>query len=129
MSVSINVVATQYESFLKAGESYGTVMRKIAEQLNGTPCPKLIEALAKKHAKFYECEFVIGARGAYVFEVDGTRLDSARKSWERNVTKWFVKEKTNTASRQVDKVAVRAKSLKTDFTKAELRRLVKLLGV
>ena len=128
MSVSINVVATQYESFLKAGQSYGTVMRKIAVQLNGTPCPKLIEALAHKHAKFYECEFVIGARGAYVFEVDGTRLESARKCWERNVTKWFAK-KTNTTSKQVDRVALRAKSLKKDFTKAELRKLVALLAI
>ena len=34
-----------------------------------------------------------------------------------------------TVSKQVDKVALRAKKLKADFTKAELRRLVSLLNV
>lgn len=36
---------------------------------------------------------------------------------------------STTSSKQVDKVALRAKSLKKDFTKAELRKLVTLLGV
>ena len=36
---------------------------------------------------------------------------------------------TSTVSRQVDRVAQRATKLKADFTKAELRRLVKLLAV
>jgi hypothetical protein len=74
--------------------SYGDALRKAAEQLGGTPCPTLLEALAKVHATKYQCNYTWNAAGSAVF-YDGdestrdTRNESARKSWERNVMVHF----------------------------------------
>jgi hypothetical protein len=93
-SKQIAAIATQYEAFLTAGMSYGDALRKAAEQLGGTPCPTLLEALAKVHATKYKCNYTWNATGGAVF-YDGaestrdTRNESARKSWERNVMAWF----------------------------------------
>ena len=125
--IAITKVVNAYDNFLSTGKTYGTVMKDIALQLNGTPCPKLIEQLAKVHAKHYRCETALSNRGTWVFEVKGTRHEPARKSWERNVAVFFTKDKP-TSSKQVDRVAQRVKKLKQDFTKAELRRLVALLS-
>jgi hypothetical protein len=69
-------------------------MRETAKALGGTPCPTLLEALAKVHAAKYECNYTWNASGSAVFyngkeSTRETRNDSARKSWERNVMVWF----------------------------------------
>ena len=93
-STQIATIAAKYADFLQAGMSYGDALRKAAEQLGGTPCPTLLEALAKVHATKYQCNYTWNAAGSAVF-YDGdestrdTRNDSARKSWERNVMVWF----------------------------------------
>jgi hypothetical protein len=93
-SINIQSIAAKYEAFLQAGMSYGDALRKAAEQLGGTPCPTLLEALAKVHATKYKCNYTWNATGGAVF-YDGdestrdTRNESARKSWERNVMVHF----------------------------------------
>ena len=95
---TINDVATKYQAFLKAGTSYGEALRKAAQALGGTPCPTLLEALAKVHAAKYQCNYTWNASGGAVF-YDGaestreTRRDDARKSWVRNVMVWFTPER------------------------------------
>ena len=87
-----------YDSFLKAGTSYGEAMRKAAAELGETPCLTLLEGLAKVHAKRYECNFTTGKAGGFVF-YDGaestrdSRNHGADKSWKRNVMVWFTPER------------------------------------
>ena len=83
-----------YGKFLTSGMTYGEAMRKAAAELGGTPCPTLLEALAKVHAAKYECNYTWNASGNAVFyngaeSTRETRHESARKSWERNVMVWF----------------------------------------
>lgn len=120
---SINTITTTYSNYLSAGASYGKTMQEIASKLNGTPCPKLIEALAKTHATHYKCTTVLGNRGNWVFEVKGVRLDSARKSWERNVATFFVK-KSSGVKKQVDAVQSLVKKFNA-LSKAEKARFLK----
>ena len=93
-STQIATIAAKYADYLQAGMSYGDALRKAAEQLGGTPCPTLLEALAKVHATKYQCNYTWNAAGSAVF-YDGdestrdTRNESARKSWERNVMVHF----------------------------------------
>jgi hypothetical protein len=93
-STQIATIAAKYADFLQAGMSYGDALSQAAAALGGTPCPTLLEALAKVHAKKYQCNYTWNAAGSAVF-YDGdestrdTRNDSARKSWERNVMVWF----------------------------------------
>ena len=95
---TINDVATKYQAFLKAGTSYGEALREAAKALGGTPCPTLLEALAKVHAAKYQCNYTWNASGGAVF-YDGkestreSRRDDARKSWVRNVMVWFTPER------------------------------------
>lgn len=87
-----------YDSFLKAGTSYGEAMRKAAAELGETPCLTLLEGLAKVHAKRYGCNFTTGKAGGFVF-YDGaestrdSRNHGADKSWKRNVMVWFTPER------------------------------------
>jgi len=95
---TIATIASNYEAFLKAGGTYGDSLREAARQLGGTPCPTLLEALAKVHAKRYECNYTWNASGSAVFyngkeSTRETRNDSARKSWERNVMVFFKPER------------------------------------
>ena len=39
--IAITKVVNAYDNFLSTGKTYGTVMKDIALQLNGTPCPKV----------------------------------------------------------------------------------------
>ena len=78
-----------YGKFLQSGMTYGEAMRQAAAELGGTPCPTLLEALAKVHANKYGCNYTWNASGSAVFyngteSTRETRNDSARKSWERN---------------------------------------------
>lgn len=87
-----------YAAFLKAGASYGAAMQAAAKALGGTPCPTLLEELAKVHAKRYECSYTWNASGAAVFHTGEestreTRHQAATKSWQRNVMVWFTPER------------------------------------
>ena len=87
-----------YAAFLKAGASYGAAMQAAAKALGGTPCPTLLEELAKVHAKRYECSYTWNTSGAAVFHTGEestreTRHQAATKSWQRNVMVWFTPER------------------------------------
>ena len=92
-TIQTNAV-TAYGKFLQSGLTYGEAMRQAAQELGGTPCPTFLEALAKKHAEKYHCNYTWDGQGRAVF-FDGaestreTRNDAARKSWARNVMVWF----------------------------------------
>ena len=91
---TIAYVADKYAEFLQAGTSYGEALRKAAAKLGGTPCPTLLDALAKVHAAKYKCSYTWNTSGGAVF-YDGkestreSRRDDARKSWQRNVMSHF----------------------------------------
>ena len=90
-----------YGKFLQSGITYGEAMRNAAAELGGTPCPTLLEALAKVHAAKYECNYTWNTSGSAVFyngkeSTRETRHESARKSWERNVMVWFKAPKVQT---------------------------------
>jgi hypothetical protein len=94
---TIQAVATKYSKYLASGISYGDAMRETAKALGGTPCPTLLEALAKVHAAKYECNYTWNAAGSAVFHTGAdstreTRHDAAHKSWQRNVMVWFKSE-------------------------------------
>jgi hypothetical protein len=86
-----------YAEFLKAGTSYAHAMQAVAKSLGGTPCPTLLEGLAKVHAERYGCNYTWDNGRAVFFEgaesTRESRRDDARKSWSRNVMVWFTPEK------------------------------------
>jgi hypothetical protein len=90
----IDNAASDYAKFLDAGASYGASMQALAKALGGTPCPTAMERLAAVHAAKYKCNYTWNTSGDAVF-YDGekstreSRNDAARKSWGRNVMKWF----------------------------------------
>jgi hypothetical protein len=93
-STQIAAIANKYEAFLTAGMSYGDALSQAAAALGGTPCPTLLEALAKVHAKKYHCNYTWNATGSAVFyegdeSTRETRQEAATKSWQRNVMVWF----------------------------------------
>lgn len=90
----IAAIAKQYEAFLTAGMSYGDALRQAAAALGGTPCPTLLEALARVHAAKYQCGYTWNTSGGVVFYTGAestrdTRNEAATKSWQRNVMVWF----------------------------------------
>ena len=94
MTINIQSIANKYKAFLQAGTSYGDALREAAVALGGTPCPTLLDALAKVHAAKYGCNYTWNANGGAVFyegdeSTRDTRNEGARKSWERNVMAWF----------------------------------------
>lgn len=93
-SINVQSIAAKYEAFLQAGMSYGDALSQAAAALGGTPCPTLLEALAKVHAKKYQCNYTWNASGSAVFYTGAestrdTRHEAATKSWQRNVMVWF----------------------------------------
>ena len=94
---NITIIANSYDTYVDAGTSFGSLMRNAAKQLGGTPCPTLLEALAKVHASKYKCNYTWNTSGAAVFHTGAdstreTRHDAAHKSWQRNVMVWFKSE-------------------------------------
>jgi hypothetical protein len=94
---TITKIANEYNAFVDAGASYGALMQSAAKKLGGTPCPTLLEALAKVHASKYKCNYTWDAAGSAVFHTGAestreTRQDAARQSWRRNVMVWFKSE-------------------------------------
>lgn len=111
-SKQIAVIAAKYAEFLQAGMSYGDALSQAAATLGGTPCPTLLDALAKVHAKKYQCNYTWNAAGNAVFytgdeSTRDTRHDAAHKSWQRNVMVWF-KEPTERARAEPTKQRVTA---------------------
>lgn len=111
-SINIQSIAAKYEAFLTAGMSYGDALSQAAATLGGTPCPTLLDALAKVHAKKYQCNYTWNASGNAVFYTGAestrdTRHDAAHKSWQRNVMVWF-KEPTERARAEPTKQRVTA---------------------
>lgn len=111
-SINIQSIANKYAAFLAAGTSYGDALREAAATLGGTPCPTLLDALAKVHATKYKCNYTWNATGGAVFyegaeSTRESRNEGARKSWERNVMVWF-KAPTERARAEPTKMRVTA---------------------
>ena len=73
--------------------------------------------------ELYETEPIMLKTGVLGFERTSAESKALRRAFPVD------KVSTSKVSKQVDRVAQRAKNLNNDFTKAELRRLVKLLAV
>jgi hypothetical protein len=121
-----NKVIADYRAFLKAGTDYGNALRDAAKSLGGTPCPTLLEGLAKVHAEAYKCNYTWSSSGRAVFHTGAestrdTRQDSARQSWQRNVMVHF---KTNESFKaEVDVVAKMIKAMEK-LTPAQRRKVL-----
>lgn len=131
MSTSINTVVTKYAAFLKAGTSYGDALKQAAAEMRGTPCPTLLQALAKVHAAHYACNTTWSATGRAVFHTGAestrdTRHDAAHKSWQRNVMVHFAVGDTTRNHKPVDPVAKLAKAY-AGLTAAQKRRFLAML--
>ncbi len=93
-AININAIAQAYADYVDAGATYGAAMREAAKALGGSPCPTLLEALAKVHAAKYGCNYTWNAIGSAVFyegaeSTRESRNEGARKSWARNVMAHF----------------------------------------
>lgn len=131
-SINTQAIAAKYAAFLKAGTSYGEALRSAAQQLGGTPCPTLLEALAKVHAKHYGCNYSWDSNGRAVFfngeeSTRETRNDAARKSWQRNVmvhflgaTKPITRKHVVVSPKKVDAIV----NVMAGLTKAEANALL-----
>jgi hypothetical protein len=96
MSKAIHIpsIVSAYAKYLSAGASYGAALRDASEALKGAPCPELLEALAKVHAKHFACNVSWSAKGTAVFHTGAestreTRNVAAAVSWSRNVACHF----------------------------------------
>lgn len=131
-SINTQAVAAKYAAFLKAGTSYGDALRSAAQELGGTPCSTLLEALAKVHAKHYGCNYTWDGQGRAVFfsgseSTRETRHDAARMSWSRNVmvhfsvaTKPVTRKHVVVSQRKVDAIV----GVMAGLTKAEVNALL-----
>lgn len=133
-SINIKSIADKYAAFLDAGTSYKDALSEAAKALGGTPCPTLLEALAKVHATKYKCSYTWNATGSAVFyegaeSTRESRNEGARKSWARNVMAHFetAKPKSNkTIPTKVSKGVVAAlQAALVGLTKAEASEAVK----
>lgn len=96
MSKAIHIpsIVAAYAKYLSAGASYGAALREASETLKGAPCPDLLEALAKVHARHFDCNVSWSAKGTAVFHTGAestreTRNVAAAVSWSRNVACHF----------------------------------------
>jgi hypothetical protein len=129
MNATHNHIVTAFDTFLKAGGNFGDQMRAVA--VKGTPCPELIEALARTTAKHFKCHAKISNRGAWAFYTDSEgsdRHEGARTAWKRHVMPW-IKPTEPKVVKQVDKIDAMATRLQKQLSKRELTRLIKLLSV
>ena len=115
----IDNAVNAYGKFLDAGTSYKDAMQAVAKSLGGTPCPTLLEGLAKVHAAKYKCNYSWDGKGRAVFfdgdeSTRGSRRDDARKSWGRNVMVWFTPEKPQAEQSQA-RVSKAHRDLAMDF--------------
>ena len=131
-SVNTKAVVAKYAAFLKAGSTYGEALRHAAQQLGGTQCSTLLEALAKVHAKHYGCNYSWDSNGRAVFftgfeSTRETRHDAARMSWARNVmvhflgaTKPITRKHVVVSPKKVDAIV----NVMAGLTKAEANALL-----
>lgn len=110
-AINIQAIANKYASFLDAGTAYHEVLAQAVKALKGASCPELLEALAKVHAKKYQCNYTWNSNGGAVFHTGAkstrdTRHDAAARSWQRNVACHFSNGATRVApNKSVDPVA------------------------
>lgn len=110
---------TAYGDFLASGMTYGDAMRDAAKSLGGTPCPTLLDALAAVHAEKYKCNYTWNTAGSAVFYTGAestreSRMDSARKSWDRNVMVWFKADKPKKPAKS-QRLTAEARQAAKDF--------------
>jgi len=122
-----NKVIAAYRDFLKAGTTYGTALRDAAKAIGETPCPTLLEGLAKVHAEHFACNYTWNSAGRAVFHTGAestrdTRQESATKSWQRNVMVHF-KTETESFKAEVDPVAKMIKAMEK-LTPAQRRKVL-----
>jgi hypothetical protein len=122
-----NKVIAAYRDFLKSGQTYGDALREVAKSLGETPCPTLLEGLAKVHAEAYKCNYTWNKAGRAVFHTGAkstreTRHETAAKSWQRNVTSHFDKP-AESFKTEVDQVAKMIKAMEK-LTPAQRRKVL-----
>ena len=108
-----------YADYLTSGMTYGDAMRKAAQSIGGTPCSTFLGELAKVHATKYGCNYTWDGQGRAVFYTGAestreSRMDSARKSWDRNVMVWFKADKPKKPATS-KRLSADAKALAMDF--------------
>ena len=129
MNVSIQqqlgVVSKTIVALHKAGSEWKKELTRFKPMYDNAPPAVQVEIrnhVATLVGKLYGVKPTLLKTGVLGFD----RLSGASKALRRLFP---VDKLSTTSSKQVDRVALRATALKKDFTKAELRKLVKLLGV
>ena len=120
LNATQTAAVTAYGEFLKAGGSYADAMQAAAKSLGGTPCPTLLDALAAVHAEKYKCNYTWNTSGSAVFytgteSTRETRMDGARKSWDRNVMVWFTAERKAKKPVKSARLTAEARQAAKDF--------------
>jgi hypothetical protein len=123
----INTIVSAYKNFLNAGASYGAALRDAAKALKGKPCPELMQGLATVHAEHFGCKVSWSAKGSAQFFTGAeysrdARHETARVSWQRNVTVHF-KTETESFKAEVDPVAKMIKAMEK-LTPAQRRKVL-----
>ena len=122
----LNVVSTSIVTLFNAGKDWKAEITKFKPMYDTATHEVRVEIrnhVATLVGTLYKTKPIMLKTGVLGFE-----RDSAESKFLRRVLP-VDRVSTSTTSKQVDRVAQRAKKLQADFTKAELRRLVKLLAV
>ena len=122
----LSVVSTSIVTLFNAGKDWKAEITKFKPMYDKATHEDKVEIrnhVAKLVGTLYKTKPIMLKTGVLGFE-----RDSAESKFLRRVLP-VDRVSTSTTSKQVDRVAQRAKKLQADFTKAELRRLVKLLAV
>ena len=126
-----------YKSYVVSGINFEDTL---AKELNGkahlptATIENLAQTQAEAYGEKYNCTifYRLTTSGRYDFFTDEdctTRQEACRKQWQRKIQPYQKLATSSKVVKQVDKVAVRAKSIQSDFSKAEIKRLIKLLSV
>jgi len=126
IQTQLNKVSASIIALYNAGEDWKTQIEKFKPMYDKAPHAVQVEIrnhVATLVGKLYKTKPIMLKTGVLGFERTSAESKALRRAFPVD------RVSTTTTSKQVDRVAQRVKKLQADFTKAELRRLVKLLAV
>lgn len=134
-----NKLVVAYKAYVVSGLAFDEALESELGNKDYLP-DSTIDRLAEAHAEAYGEKYRttifyrLTNTGRYAFFTDEECTEAheaCKKQWQRTIGKYHkvAPSKRATTVKQVDKVAKRAESIKADFSKTEIKRLIKLLSV
>lgn len=130
---------TQYKSYVSSKLDFAEALQKHLGKKKHLE-PAVVEQLAEAHAEAYgekykrTIYFQQTRTGAWCFYTDESctrefRDDTALRQWQRDVEPFhnITKQKSKTTRKSVDPVQSTAKRIGKNFSKTEIKRLIKAL--